>query len=58
MRPTPGGQVFDIINRQGVLFDRIQLPLGYQLVGFGPGRIVYLGNRDARGLHLSRVRLK
>ena len=58
MRPNPGGQIFDVINRAGELFDRIQLPTGYQLVGFGPGKLVYLSNRDASGLHLSRVRLK
>ncbi|MCC6245022.1 MAG: hypothetical protein IT353_19420 [Gemmatimonadaceae bacterium] len=58
MRPTPGGIIFDVINRAGVMVDRIQLPPAYQLVGFGPGRIVYLSNRDATGLHLSRVRLK
>jgi len=27
-------------------------------VGFGPGQVVFLSNRDAKGLHLSRVRLK
>jgi hypothetical protein len=58
MRPTPGGIIYDVINRAGVMVDRIQLPPAYQLVGFGPGRIVYLSNRDATGLHLSRVRLK
>ncbi len=58
MRPTPGGIIYDVINRAGVMVDRIQLPPAYQLVGFGPGKIVYLSNRDATGLHLSRVRLK
>lgn len=58
MRPSTGGLIYDIINRQGELFDRIQLPAGYQLVGFGQGKLVYLSNRDATGLHLSRVLLK
>ncbi|MBL0169777.1 MAG: hypothetical protein IPP90_03460 [Gemmatimonadaceae bacterium] len=58
MRPSPGGVIYDLINRKGELFDRIQLPTGYQLVGFGQGKLVYLSNRDATGLHLSRVRLK
>lgn len=58
MRPMPGGLVYDVINRDGRMMDRIQLPMGYQLVGFGPGRVVFLSNRDAKGLHLSRVRLK
>lgn len=57
-RTIPGGQIFDVINRQGVMIDRIQLPTGYQLAGFGPNKIVYLSNRDASGVHLSRVRLR
>ena len=58
MKPVPGGAVFDIVNRQGELVDRIQLPPGYNLVGFGKGKIVYLTMRDAKGLHLAKVRLK
>lgn len=53
-----GGLVYDVVNSQGVLVDRIQLPVGYQLVGFGSEKLVFLSNRDATGLHLSRVRLK
>jgi hypothetical protein len=58
MRPMPGGQIFDVINRKGEMIDRIQIPMGFTLVGFGEGKVVYLSNRDAKGLHLSRVRLK
>ena len=58
MRPMPGGIIYDVMNREGTMIDRIQLPMGYQLVGFGPGQVVFLSNRDAKGLHLSRVRLK
>ncbi|MGV3707336.1 MAG: hypothetical protein ACO1Q7_00735 [Gemmatimonas sp.] len=58
MKPTPGGMIYDIVNRKGEMIDRIQLPAGYQLVSFGPGRVVYLGIRDATGLHLARVRLR
>jgi hypothetical protein len=50
--------VYDLVNRRGELFDRIQLPPGYTLVGFGPGRVVYLSMRDATGMHLARVRLR
>jgi hypothetical protein len=56
--PIPGGPVYDIVSPAGELVDRIQLPPGYTLVGFGPGRIVYLQMRDAEGIHLARVRLK
>lgn len=58
MRPTPGGPVYDIVDRSGALSDRIQLPPGYQLVGFAPGKVVFLTMRDAKGLHLARVRLR
>jgi hypothetical protein len=56
--PIPGGPVYDIVTRQGELTDRIQIPQGYQLVGFGAGKIVYLSTRDAKGVHLARVRLR
>jgi len=57
-KPVPGGLIYDIVNRQGELFDRIQLPPGYTLAGFGKGKVVYLSMRDAKGIHLARVRLK
>ena len=57
-RPIPGGPVFDVVDRKGEMIDRIQVPPGYQLVGFGRGKVVFLQMRDARGVHLARVRLK
>ncbi|MEO8619850.1 MAG: hypothetical protein ABI625_02220 [bacterium] len=56
--PIQGGTVYDVINRKGELVDRIQLPQGYSLAGFGAGKIVYLTMRDASGVHLARVRLR
>jgi len=58
MKPTPGGPVYDVVSRAGALVDRIQLPSGYTLVGFGAGKVVFLSMRDASGLHLARVRLR
>jgi hypothetical protein len=58
MKPVQGGPVYDVVSREGKLVDRIQLPSGYQLVGFAPGKVVYLTMRDAKGLHLARVRLR
>lgn len=58
MKPMPGGQIYDIVSRKGELVDRIQIPPGYQLTGFGAGKVVYLSMRDATGLHLARVRLR
>ena len=56
-RPTPGGPVYDIINSEGALVDRIQIPPGYGLVGFGRGGVVYLSMRGREGTQLARVRL-
>jgi hypothetical protein len=56
--PIRGGPVFDIVNRQGELVDRLQTPPGYTIVGFGRGRVVYLQMRDREGIHLARVRLR
>ena len=57
-KPVPGGPIFDVINKQGELSDRLQLPVGYTLVGFGKGKVVYLSMRDPKGIHLARVRLR
>jgi hypothetical protein len=57
-KPVPGGPVYDVVSRSGELVDRLQLPQGYGLVGFGKGRVVYLSMRDQQGVHLARVRLR
>lgn len=57
-KPTPGGLVYDVINPNGELVDRLQTPPGYTLLGFGAGKVVYLQMRDALGVHVARVRLK
>jgi len=57
-RPVPGGaNVFDVISREGKLVDRIELPRGHSLIGFGRNRVVFLSTRDASGIHLARIRL-
>lgn len=53
--PIQGGPIYDIISRKGELVDRLQLPPGYSLAGFGAGNIAYLTMRDAKGMHLARV---
>jgi hypothetical protein len=57
-KPVPGGPVYDIVNHAGELADRLQLPPGYTVVGFGKGKVVYVSMRDAKGIHLARVRLR
>jgi hypothetical protein len=50
------GFIYDIVNRKGELVERIQLPVGRTLVGFGPGGVVYLAAREGRGMVLERMR--
>jgi hypothetical protein len=57
-KPVPGGPVFDVVSPQGEMIDRLQIPVGYTIVGFGKGKVVYMSMRDAKGIHLARVRLR
>ena len=57
-KPIPGGAVYDIVSREGELVDRLQLPPGYSIAGFGAGKVVYLSMRDQTGIHLARVLLR
>jgi len=52
-----GGAVFDVVNRAGALVDRVQIPGGTDLVGFGPG-VVYLIAREGAGYRLARARIR
>ena len=42
------GPVYDVIDRSGRLVDRVQIPNGTQIVGFGPDGAVYLVAREGR----------
>ena len=54
-KPTTGGAIYDVIDRAGKLVDRVQVPAGSTIAGFGAGNVVYLGMRNATGLHLQRI---
>jgi hypothetical protein len=51
-----GGAVYDVINGQGVLVDRILVPPGRVIAGFGPGGMVYMGVLDGKVARLERAR--
>ncbi len=51
------GFIYDVINRRGELVDRVQVPAGRTVVGFGPGGTVYLSVRDGVGMRVERARL-
>ena len=52
--PRGGGPVYDVTDRTGALVDRVQLPAGRTLVGFGPGGIVYVATRDAGATRIEK----
>ena len=55
-KPSTGGPEYDVIDRSGKLVDRVTLPRGTTIAGFGTGGIVYLGVRDQAGVHVVRAR--
>jgi hypothetical protein len=61
-RQIPGGPVYDVINREGKLVDRVQAPEGRTIIGFGADGSVYLAMRDTSGptatMTLERARLR
>jgi hypothetical protein len=55
---SAGGLLYDVINRQGEVFQRVRLPAGRALEGFGANGAVYMTSHDATGARLERARLK
>jgi hypothetical protein len=52
-----GGAIYDIISRKGALIDRVAIPAGRVIAGFGPGGTVYMGVREGTGSKLERARV-
>jgi hypothetical protein len=55
--PNGGGPIYDVINRSGTLIDRVQLPFGRVIAGFGAG-VVYMGVRDDKGARVEAARIR
>ncbi len=53
-----GGPVYDVINRKGDLVDRVQVPVGRAIVGFGPNGSVYMVNREGTTVYLERASVR
>ncbi|HEY2824224.1 MAG TPA: hypothetical protein VGI83_01635 [Gemmatimonadales bacterium] len=50
--------VYDVVNQEGELVDRVQLPRNRALAGFGPG-VIYMSVLDSNKVaHLERARVK
>ena len=50
--------VYDVINGKGELFERVRVPVGRWIAGFGKGGIVYLVSGTPSNTVLERSRLK
>lgn len=50
--------VYDVIAPDGKLVQRVQLPSGRQVVGFGPDGLIYITAREGRQLYLETAKLK
>lgn len=53
-----GGPVYDVINRAGRLIDRVKIPSGRVLAGFGPASTVYMGVLEGTGARLEEARIR
>jgi len=56
-KPTPGGAVYDIINRDGDVATRVQVPEGSTIVGFAPNGVVIMLRSSEGSVQLQRARL-
>jgi hypothetical protein len=54
----PDVHVYDIVNRKGELVDRVRLPSGRVLLGFGVNGIVYLRGTDGGMQLLEKARVR
>lgn len=53
-----GELVYDVVNPKRGLFQRVRIPLGRSIAGFGRGGIVYLQSGDrSNGFYLERVKI-
>lgn len=45
---------YDVVNRKGELVERVQLPAGRTIAGFGPKGVIYLAVREGRNVFLEK----
>jgi len=57
-KAIPGGPVYDVIDRNGALVERVQIPAGRTIVGFGPNGAVYLLAREGTNSYLEKASIR
>lgn len=55
--PSNAGAIYDVISSMGQLVDRVKIPFGRVISGFGPG-VVYMGVLDERGARVECARIR
>jgi hypothetical protein len=53
-----GGPVYDVIDRKGMLVDRVQVPVNTSIVGFGADGSVYLTLQTNNTVYLEKAKLR
>jgi hypothetical protein len=51
------GLTYDVVNREGIVIGRVQLPKDRVLAGFGPHDVVYLTRAEGGATYLERAKL-
>jgi hypothetical protein len=54
--PLSGGAIYDVLDRDGRLIDRVQVPRGTAIAGFAPNSVIFLAERRAGAISIMRVR--
>jgi len=54
---SANGLTYDVVNRQGEVIERVQLPKDHVLAGFGPRNTVYLTKAEGTNTYLERALL-
>lgn len=50
--------VYDVVSPAGKLIERVKMPPGRQIVGFGPDGLLFVTAREGRQLYLETLKLK
>ncbi|MDQ3516718.1 MAG: hypothetical protein M3403_08120 [Gemmatimonadota bacterium] len=57
-KAIPGGPVYDVIDRNGALVERVQIPAGRTIIGFGPNGAVYMVVREGTNSYLEKASIR
>jgi hypothetical protein len=52
------GLLYDVVNRDGQIVERVRLPAGRTLAGFGAGGVAYLTTAAGPTTHIEAVRIR